>query len=109
MSEKWSMEFFNIRRKGTNSQHGLQRISSMIAQKHDRTYSKILDCISCKLSYSLLDSAIMCLRGARSSIHRPTTSPDTMDLPAMKAGSLYTELNPHTFKSNKDTVVTPFD
>jgi len=27
----------------------------------------------------------------------------------MKAGSLYTELNPHAFKSNGDTVVSPFD
>jgi len=69
-----------IRRNGTNSQHGLQRISSIIAQKHDKTYSKTFDCISCKLSYSLLRSAIMCLRGPRSSIHHPTTSPDTMDL-----------------------------
>ena len=47
----------------------------MIAQKHDQTYSKTLHCIRCKLSYSLLRSAIMCLRGARSSIYRPTTSP----------------------------------
>ena len=52
-----------------------KRISSMIAQKHDKTYSKTLHCIRCKLSYSLLCSAIMCLRGARSSIHHPTTSP----------------------------------
>ena len=37
MSQKWNVEFFNIRRNGTNSQHGLQRISSMIAQKHDKT------------------------------------------------------------------------
>ena len=80
MSGKWSVEFFNIKRKGTNSQHGLQRISSMIAQKHVKTYSKTFNCISCKLSYSLLHSAIMCLRGARSSIHHPTTSPHTMDL-----------------------------
>ena len=37
MSQKWNVEFFNIRRNGTNSQHVLQRISSMIAQKHDKT------------------------------------------------------------------------
>ena len=52
-----------------------QRMSSLIAQKHDMTYSKTLHCIRCKLSYLLLRSAIMCLRGARSSIHHPTTSP----------------------------------
>jgi len=54
--------------------------ASTIAQNHDKTYSKTLHCIRCKLSYSLLHSAIMCLRGARSSIHHPTTSLDTMDL-----------------------------
>ena len=48
-----------------------KQISSMIAQKHDKTYSKTLHCIRCKLSYSLLHSA----RRARSSIHHPTTSP----------------------------------
>ena len=48
-----------------------KRISSMNAQKHDKT----LHCIRCNLSYSLLHSAIMCLRRARSSIHHPITSP----------------------------------
>ena len=41
-----------------------KRVASTIAQKHDKTYSKILHWIRCKLSYSLLRSAIMCLRGA---------------------------------------------
>ena len=57
-----------------------KRIASMIAQKHDKTYSKTLHWMRCKLSYSLLRSAIMCLRGARSSLHQPTASTDTMDL-----------------------------
>jgi len=39
-----------------------------------------------RLRYSLLCSAIMCVRGARSSIHHPTTSPQWT---ATKAGSLY--------------------
>ncbi len=52
----------------------------MTAQKQDKTYSKIIHWIRCKLSYSLLRSAIMCLRGARSRIHHPVVSTDTMDL-----------------------------
>ena len=52
-----------------------KRISSMIAQKHDKMYSKTLHCIRCKLSYSPLCSAIMCIRGARSSIHHPIQHP----------------------------------
>ena len=57
-----------------------KRIASMIAQKHDKTYSKTLHWIRCKLSYSLLRSATMCLRGARSSIHHPAVSTNIMDL-----------------------------
>ena len=72
-----------------------KRIASMIAQKHDKTYSKTLHC---KLSYSLLCSAIMCIREARSSIHHTATSPDTMDLAWHIGQSLYSELNPHAFK-----------
>ena len=56
-----------------------KRIASMIAQKH-KTYSKTLHWIRCKLSYSLLRSATMCLRGARSSIHHPAVSTNIMDL-----------------------------
>ena len=48
-----------------------KRIASMLTQKCDQSYSKTLYWIRCKLSYSLLRSAIMCLRGARSSIHHP--------------------------------------
>ena len=57
-----------------------KRIASMLSQKYDQAYSKTLHWIRCKLSYSLLRSAIMCLRGARLSIHRPAPSPETMDL-----------------------------
>ena len=57
-----------------------EQIVSMIAQKYDKTYSETLHWIRFELSYSLLHSAIMCLRGASSSIHHPATSPDTMDL-----------------------------
>ena len=57
-----------------------KRIASMIAEKHKKTHSKTLHWIRCKMSYSLLRSAIMCLRGERSSTHQPTVSTDTMDL-----------------------------
>lgn len=61
-----------------------KRIASMIAKKHDKRYSKTLHWIRCKLSYSLLCSATMCIRGARSSIHNPAVSIDTMDLACPK-------------------------
>jgi len=69
---------------GPTANMDYKRITSMIAQKHDRTNKKTLYWIRRKLSYSLLHSAIMCLRAARSSVHHPATSPDTMDLACHK-------------------------
>ena len=53
------------------------RIASMLAQKQDKPYSKVMYWIRCRLNYSLLRSAIMYLRGSRSSIHRPAQAPTT--------------------------------
>ena len=81
MSEKWSMEFFQHQEEWTNSQHGLQKNNLKIAQKHDKTYSKTLNWIRCKLSYSCtlaLNSYVP--KRSKISIHHPTTSPDTVDL-----------------------------
>ena len=61
-----------------------KRLASMIAQKHDKTYSKTLHWIRCKLNYSLLRSAIMCIRGARSRSYQPAVSTDAMDLACHK-------------------------
>ena len=58
-----------------------KKIASMMAQKQDKPYSKTLHWIRCKLSFSLLPSAIMCLRGARSNIHQPVIWELGCDLP----------------------------
>ncbi len=66
---------------GPTAQVVYKRIASMISEKHDKTYSKTLHWIRCKLNFSLLRSAIMCIRGARSRIHRPAQlSVEAMDL-----------------------------
>ena len=49
-------------------------VASLIAKKHGKPYSKTINWRRCRLSYSLLRSAIMCLRVARSSLHRPICS-----------------------------------
>ena len=51
-----------------------KRIASLIAEKHGKTYSKTINWLRCRLSFSLLRSAIMCLRGSRSSHHNPINS-----------------------------------
>ena len=47
-----------------------KRIAALISEKNGQCYSKTLYWLRCKLSFSLLRSAITCLRGSRSSYHR---------------------------------------
>ena len=49
----------------------IKRLAAMLAEKHDSPYSRILGLLRCRLGFALLRSCIMCLRGARSSLHRP--------------------------------------
>ena len=48
-----------------------RRISTLIAEKKQQPYSQTLFWMRCRLSFSLLRSAIMCLRGAHTSLHHP--------------------------------------
>ena len=48
-----------------------KKLASMIAVKHNKAYSKTLNWMRCRISFSLLRSAVMCLRGSRSSRGRP--------------------------------------
>ena len=44
-----------------------KRLASLLADKHDQPYSTVMAWLRINLSFSLLRSAITCLRGARSS------------------------------------------
>ena len=58
-----------------------KRIASLIAEKRDQPYSRTLFWLRCKLGFSLLRSAIMCIRVSRSSYHHPSrTSGEAIDL-----------------------------
>ena len=48
-----------------------KRLASLIAEKQQQDYNKTIAWIRCLLSFSLVRSSVMCLRGARSSYHRP--------------------------------------
>ena len=52
-----------------------KRLASMISEAHGKPYSKTMQWIRCKLSFSLLRSAIMCLCGSRSSCYHPDHHP----------------------------------
>ncbi len=66
-----------------------KRIASMIAVKHNKPYSKTIHWIQCRLNFSLLRSAFMCIRGSRSAQlvlpSPPTPAPWTS--PVLRAGS----------------------
>ena len=59
-----------------------KRIASMIAEKQGSSYNQVMKMIRCKISFALIDAAIMCLRGARSSWHKLAKSIDLIDKPA---------------------------
>ena len=48
-----------------------KRLAGLISEKHGQPYSSTLNFIRCKISFSLIDSAIACLRGPRSAFHAP--------------------------------------
>ena len=43
-----------------------KRLATLIAEKREQPYSDVMGWIRCHLSFSLLRSTIMCLRGSRS-------------------------------------------
>ena len=57
-----------------------KRLASMLAQKWDHPYSTTLCWLRCRLTFSLIRSAIQALRGARSSRGQAAHSPAAIDL-----------------------------
>ena len=47
-----------------------KRLADQISKKNNTTYCKTMAWIRCTLSFSLLRSAVMCIRGSRSTSHR---------------------------------------
>jgi hypothetical protein len=56
---------------GPSATTAYKRLASLISTKISQPYSITMNFIRCKISFSLIDSLIMCLRGARSSFHCP--------------------------------------
>ena len=57
-----------------------KRLASLLADKHDQPYSTVMAWLRINLSFSLLRSAITCLRGARSSAGHAAREALPMDL-----------------------------
>ena len=52
----------------------LQRLCGMLAHEDRMQYAQTSWYVRCRLSFALLRAAIMCLRGSRSSYHRPVNA-----------------------------------
>ncbi|MCG8626248.1 MAG: hypothetical protein MJE68_30150, partial [Proteobacteria bacterium] len=48
-----------------------KRLADMIAQKRQHVYPAVMGWLRCRLSFASLRASIMCIRGSRSSFHRP--------------------------------------
>ena len=48
-----------------------KRLANLLCDKLDLSYGEIMGWIRCRLSFALVRSAIMCIRGARSRLHSP--------------------------------------
>ena len=49
-----------------------RKLASMIASKHNQPYRQTINWLHCRLSFSLLQSCTMCLRGSCSSVNHPS-------------------------------------
>ena len=54
-----------------------KRLAPLLAEKQGRSYSSTLHWLRCRLNFSLMRSAIMCIRGSRSTISPDSTPPTT--------------------------------
>ena len=52
----------------------LKRLCTLLAEKGDKSYGEVMSYVRCRLSFALLRSAIMCIRGSRSAYHRPVNT-----------------------------------
>ena len=66
---------------GPSATVAFRRLAGLIATKHNQAYSTTLQFIRCKISFPLIDSASMCLRGPCSSFHAPANDINFCDQP----------------------------
>ena len=57
-----------------------KRLAALVAEKEDQCYSAVITWLRTRISFGLLRSAVMCLRGARSSRHQPQCDWSALDL-----------------------------
>ena len=74
---------------GASTTVAYKRLAFLLSAKWKTPYSRVMSWLRCRLGFSLLHSAIMCIRGSRSSSGRPLRGhvPASIDL-ALEEGRL---------------------
>ena len=60
---------------GTAATTTYKRLGSLLSSKWDQPYCRVMALLQCRLSFSLLQSSIMCIRGSRSSCGHAASCP----------------------------------
>ena len=68
-----------------------KRLANLISQKYGQLYSSTLYFIRCRITFSLIHSAVACLRGPRSSFHAPARETNLID---HALGFIHSEIHP---------------
>ena len=66
---------------GSSATVAFKRLAGLISEKYDQPYSSTLSFIRCKIAFSLIDSAIACLRAPRCAFHAPVRDLNLTDHP----------------------------
>ena len=66
---------------GLSATVAFKRLASLISEKYGQSYSSTISWFRCRISHSLIDSAVACLRAPRSSRHAPIREIDLADQP----------------------------
>ena len=53
-----------------------KRLADLLSQRRQQTYSTVMGWLRCRISFASLRASIMCIRGSRSSLHRPIYGSD---------------------------------
>ena len=70
-----------------------KRLASLLSEKHGQTYSTTMAWLRCVLSFSLLRSSILCFRGHRSAVGRPSKTTPLLPVDVIRAESSWSPLN----------------
>ena len=74
-----SLVFSSTGGMGSETSTFYKHLASLIANKTEKKYSSVMELLRCRISFSLIRSSVLCIRGSRSAKHRPLKCHD-MDL-----------------------------